>query len=85
MLCYFGNDARPPGGGVRDVDCAIGKLDDGGGDGGQWAFERLDEVCFGGNVAECVCCVGDAEVWVQVSLFQKSNADMFPYHSFRCS
>lgn len=63
MLDDFGDDAGAASGGVRDIDGAVGKLDDGGGDGGEWAFEGLDVVCGGGAVAECIGCVGDAEVY----------------------
>lgn len=33
-----------------------------GGDGGERAFAGADEVCGAGDVAECVCGVGDGEV-----------------------
>jgi hypothetical protein len=32
------------------------------GDGGERAFARADEVCGAGDVAECVCGVGDREI-----------------------
>jgi hypothetical protein len=63
MLDYFGYDTRPSGGGVCDVHFSCGQLDDGGRDGGEGAFEGGDEVCFAGDVAECICGVGDAEIY----------------------
>ncbi len=47
---------------MRDVDCAVGKFDDGWRDGGEGPFEGLNEVGFGGDIAKCVCGVGDAKV-----------------------
>jgi hypothetical protein len=86
MLSYFGDDARPSGRSVRDVDGAVGEFDDGGGDGGERAFEGLDEVGFCGDVAECVCGVGDAEVCCNVSFkIRKSCQIGFANHSSHCS
>jgi hypothetical protein len=64
MLYYFSYDTRASGGGVCDVHFSIWELDDGGGDGGEGAFERGYEVCFAGDVAECVCGVGDAKIYL---------------------
>jgi hypothetical protein len=67
MLCYFRDDAGPACGRVGDVYGAVGKLDDGGGDGGERALEGLYEVCFSWDIAECICCVGDAKVCFRIS------------------
>jgi hypothetical protein len=48
---------------VCNVHFSIWELDDGGRDGGEGAFEGGDEVCFAGDVAECICGVGDAEIY----------------------
>jgi len=62
VLDYFCDDAGATGAGVREVDGPVGELDDGGGDGGEGSGMRFYEVGGGGRVAECVGCVGDAEV-----------------------
>lgn len=62
MLRHFSDDAGAACTGVRDVDGAIGKFNDGGGDGREGTLEGLDKVCLGWDVAECVGCVGDTEV-----------------------
>ena len=71
MLCYFCDDPRPARRRVGQVDAAVGVFDYGGGDGGEGAFEWFDEICFGGDVAECVCGVGDAEVYLVTRLALK--------------
>lgn len=62
MLDDLGDDVGAARGGVRDVDLAVGQLNDGRGDRGEWPGVRLDEVGRGGGVAESVGRVRDAEV-----------------------
>lgn len=62
VLDDLGDDARAAGRGVREVHGAVRVLDDGGADGGEGAGVGFDEVCWGRGVAECVGCVGDAEI-----------------------
>jgi hypothetical protein len=59
---------------VREVEGAVGELNDGGGDGGEGAFEGGDEVGFRWDVAECVCGVGDAEVCLVIKLDLNSGS-----------
>ncbi len=59
---------------MREVEGAVGELNDGGGDGGEGAFEGRDEVSFGRDVAECVCCIGNAEVCLVIKLDLKSGS-----------
>ncbi len=47
---------------MRDIHGAVWEFDDGGGDGGQGAFKGFDKVGFGGDIAECIRGVWDAEV-----------------------
>ena len=63
MLRDFGDDTRPSCTGVGDINSSVGEFNDRRGDRGEGAFEGLDEVGFGGDIAKCVCGVGDAEVW----------------------
>ena len=70
MLDNLSDDAGAAGGGVRDVGCAVRVFDDGGGDGGEGAFEGFDEVGFGWDVAECVRDTGDAEVCCTIDEFE---------------
>jgi hypothetical protein len=44
VLDYLCDDAGAAGGGVGEVEGAVGELDDGGGDGGEGPFERGYEV-----------------------------------------
>jgi hypothetical protein len=82
VLGYFGDDAGAAGGGVRDVEGAVGEFDDGGGDGGEGAFEGAMKVGFCGDVAECVCGVGDAEVClVQISFEPREYGQKGSYRS----
>jgi hypothetical protein len=90
MLCYFGDNPRPAGAGVRNVDGSVGVLDYGGGDGGEGAFEGEDEIGAAGDVTECVCCVGDAEVWYDMLVCylmiwrRKGNTVHLVVHYYAC-
>lgn len=52
---------------MRDIDGTVGEFDNSWRNRGEWPLERLDKIRFGGDIAKCICCVRNAEVWIQLT------------------